>query len=73
MSRRHILHSLVCLFLFLSFGMQRAEASPRCLAQETTPDSLADRASLLAARGLVGELRPLYQRAGQTFPPSVRL
>lgn len=53
--------------------MQRAEASPRCLAQETKPDSLADRASLLAARGLVGELRPLYQRAGQTFPPSVRL
>lgn len=53
--------------------MMRAVTAPSRLLTEATTDSLADRASLLAARGQVGELRPLYKRAGQSFPPSVRL
>lgn len=47
-----------------------------CLALTAWPqsaDSLANRAALLAARGDIAALRPLYRESGTRFPPYVRL
>ncbi len=49
---------------------------PAChgMSSAATPDdSIADAAALLAARGHVDELRPLYEDKGHAFPRDVRL
>lgn len=54
---------LTGIFLFMAVGAVRAVVS----------DSLTARAALLAARGDVGELRPLYRQHAAGFPVYVRL
>lgn len=45
-----------------------------CLTVRALPaDSLSDRAALLAARGDIAALRPLFRASGAQFPPYVRL
>lgn len=73
MSRRFVTLLLLYFLLFSSafaikLGYREEKPSATALA-----DSLAEKASLLAARGQVAELRPIYKRAGKTFPPDVRL
>lgn len=65
---------LTTLLLAFSTAFAFSAVRPVGAIKNTVPlDSLSERASLLAARGQVAELRPLYRRAGQSFPPSVRL
>ena len=74
-----MLHRVIsCLAFFLVFSISCATAANggnrRNESNINAPlDSIAEKASILAARGQTAELRPIYYKMGQTFPASVRL